>query len=441
MATPASSTDAAVTELRRIVHSASGLLVGGPRTETLVAVATECGDQLGLALADYVTRLSDDPTSLARLLEDLVVGETYFGRIPEQRRVLRATVLPGLLDEAAGTPGRRVRIWSAGCSTGEEAYDVALILADLLDARGGPPAWDARVIGTDLSEAAITVARHGQYSPRSVALLPQEERERHLAADGARWCVSDRLRRLVELRVANLVRDPAPEQRIDLVLLRNVTIYFDRETTRRVLQTVLDALRPGGWLLMGHSETLWQLFDGFSLERHGDAFLYRKPVTAAPAAGRMLPTQATSAVGAGQRAHGGQRVPARSTPAPDDPLRAAQRALDAGAWRAAASAAASAVARDPLAPEAHQMQGRALIELGRDDEALLALRRAVYLDARRGVTHLLLAGVLARLGHPAESARAYSSAAAALGTHDCPGIDRAHARELAELCRQLAAGA
>lgn len=450
------SPDPLVGELRRVVHGAAGLVVGGPRTEVLVAVATEQASRRGLDLGGYVQRLPTDGETLADLLEALVVGETFFGRIPEQRQALRDVVLPAVLDAAARTAGRRVRLWSAGCSTGEEAWDVAMVLAGLLDARPGPQ-LDARVIGTDLSRRAIRTAEHGEYSARAVALLPADERDRYLTPLAGRWCVGERLRRLVDLRVANLVVDPPPEASLDVVLLRNVTIYFDRETTRRLLTAVRAALRPGGWLLLGHSETLWQLFDGFDLEQHGDAFLYRRPATersvtpagrrdgrrdAAPAAHRPLLAQQPPPGAEARRS----RTPSDDAapppgPAPGDPLRAARRALDSGAWRAAASAAASAVDQDPLAPEAHQMQGHALVELGRDDEALLALRRAAYLDPGDGLAHLLLGGVLGRLGRSAESARAYATAADALLARPSAGIAPGHAQELSEMCRQLAAEA
>jgi chemotaxis protein methyltransferase CheR len=412
-----------LSDIAAVVHAFSGLVIDTSRREVLAGLVQSRVALLGLGdAAAYLELVDSDPAERQTLIEDLTIGETYFARIPPQIRALQELVLPALL--ARGD--RRIRIWSAGCSTGEEPYTLALLLAKLLAAGG--LGWDVRIIGTDINSRALAIAREGRYGRRSVSMLADEDLARYFIRDGNGWRVGDELRRFVEFRQHNLATESSPEQRLDLVLCRNVLIYFDRPKMLEVIDAIHRALLPGGWLLLGHSETLWRIYDEFSLVRHEDAFLYRRqPATRVvvkrpPPLRRPLP------------------IPPRN-PNPRDEI---AEALHAGAYETAANLATAQLEREPLAAEMHYLHGLALVELGHDAAALVALRRSAYLDPTFGFAQFLLGVVLGRLGHGAESARAYGAAAASLARREpderVPELEGRRVQDLAAMCLQLASG-
>lgn len=435
--------------LRTLLSTAAGLVFDESRRDSLalsVAERLKATDHAGVP--DYLEQVeSESDDGLAerqQLLDEVTIQETHFFRNPPQMRALRTHVLPQLLREAEGR-GRRLRVWSAGCSTGEEPYTLAMMLRELLPSVGG---WDAKVIGTDLSQTALAAARRGTYGARALQLADERERSRFFTAAGrGRFAVSSAVRELVEFRHHNLVTDPPVEDGLDLVLCRNVTIYFARETTRALVGRLHTSLRDGGYLLLGHSETLWQVNSDFRLVTVGAgrdaAYLYRRPeaVTASVAADLVAARPAlTRPVPRRARPTTRRPVVPRPTPPGDDAPVTVRRALDDGQYEQAARLARLASAHDPLRSELHYLLGVALIDLGRDEEALPPLRRAVYLSPESGLAHFLLAGALQRTGDGTAASREFRAAARTLdGAGDgAPELGGRSARELATLCAELA---
>ncbi len=264
-----------------------------------------------------------------------------------------------------------------------------------------------------------------------MSLLGDDELHRYFERDGNGWRVGTQLRSLVEFRQHNLTCNPPPAARLDLVLCRNVLIYFERRQMLDVVDGMHAALAPGGWLLLGHSETLWRIYDGFELVRHEDAFLYRRRPPEPPVVRRPPPLR--------------RPLPKPVPPAKPDPLAEVRDALSAGAYAAAAELAARHTIDQPLSAQLHYLHGLALVEIGEDAQALIALRRAAYLDPASGFAQFLLAVVLGRLGHGAEAARAYGAAAQALAgrvPHErATELGGRRVEDLAAMCQQLARGA
>jgi chemotaxis protein methyltransferase CheR len=437
-----------------LVRSHCGLVVDVARYDVLAGLVRLRGERIGVRrepgrseVAGYLEHVRADPAELQALVEGLTIGETYFARIPPQMQALSELVLPALLRQ----PDRRLRIWCAGCSTGEEPYTVALLLAKLLAETAAR--WDIEILGTDINSAALDAARCGRYGMRSVGLLDDADLDRYFVRDGDGWRVGDQLRQWVRLRQHNLAAQRPPAGQLDLILCRNVMIYFDRPAMRRVVEALHAALAPGGWLLHGHSETLWRVHDGFELVRHGDAFLYRRrPKTLVP---RQSPTRSAAAVRttAARPAQiqldttlGTELETAVDTTIEIDVVPATERiqgALAIGAYAAAADLAKRAAADAPLVAQLHYLHGLALVELNRDDDALSALRRAAYLDPNAGFAQFLLAVVLGRLGHAAEAARAYGIAARTLQGRPCDErvaeLGDRRVEDLVAICHRLAA--
>ncbi len=413
-------------EIADVVRDTCGLVVDPARHEVLANLVTAGCRRLGLAgPAQYLQRIRTDHDELQKLIEGLTIGETYFARIPPQIRALQELVLPSLL--ARGD--HRIRIWCAGCSTGEEPYTIALLLCKLLANHPRSDGWDIRIIGTDINGSALAAAREGRYGRRAVSLLSDDDLQRFFLPEGNAWRVGPELRRLVEFRQHNLTTDQPPAPRLDLVLCRNVLIYFDRAVMLGVIDGIHSSLVPGGWLLLGHSETLWRLYEGFELVRHDDAFLYRRRPPEPAVVRRPPPLSRPLA------------APAAAT---SDPLDEIRDALSAGAYSAAAELAAAQIAADPLSAQLHYLHGLALVEIGQDPQAVVALRRAAYLDPASGFAQFLLAVVLGRLGHGAEATRAYGAAAQALSRRGpderVQELGGRRVDDLAQMCRQLAGG-
>jgi len=432
---PERLSDAQYERLRTLLAGAAGLEFDHSRREALTQSVLERARLTGLTHLDRYLELAARPgPERQHLLDEVTIQETYFFRNPPQMRALRTSVLPELLRVAAGR-GRRLRIWSAGCSTGEEPYTIAMMLLDL---QPDIASWDVTVLGTDISEAALRAARRGVYRARAVQLATPAELARFVPAGPGRLAVSEPVRRLVELRHHNLVGDPSAGNDFDLVLCRNVTIYFSRPTTRALMERLHASLRDGGYLFLGHSETLWQVSDAFRLVRlgagAGAAYVYQRvddgprPRTPAPRPRR--------AAAPPRRADPPPSVPVSS----DDAAAPVRATLVAGDYGGAARLAARALVREPLRAELHYLLGVALADQGKDAAALPVLRRAVYLAPGDGLAHFLLAGVLQRTGDGPAAQREFRAAALALSTCDAqaPELGGRTARELATLAAVLA---
>ena len=261
--------------VRCLLAECCGLVIEDARRDVLLEAMRARMATVGQSEAAlYVEGLRADAAELGELVEHLVVPETYFFRSPPQLRALDTVVLPDLV-ERARSRGRKLRIWSAGCSSGEEAYTLAMILTRLVPDRSG---WDLKVLGTDISLNALAAARQGCYGARSMAPVERDDLHRFFTPLGASWRVGEQLRDLVDWRQHNLVSECEPFRpgTVALVVCRNVTIYFGRDTVRGVIDSFHRCLAPEGWLLLGPSETLWRLHDGFHAVRCDDAFVYRR---------------------------------------------------------------------------------------------------------------------------------------------------------------------
>lgn len=207
--------------------------------------------ELGLADAGrYVVRLRDDPAEAEALLAALTIHVSQFFRNPSTFAALREKILPQLLETANREGRRELRLWSVGCAGGEEPYSLALLIGAL-----DFGTVEVNILGTDINPEILQRAREGLYDEMRLAELPPEMRQRDFVAEGKHF----RLREEVRRRVRYLRHDilNAPDcPRADLVLCRNVLIYFSREDQERIFERLADAIPPGGFLVLGRAETL-----------------------------------------------------------------------------------------------------------------------------------------------------------------------------------------
>jgi chemotaxis protein methyltransferase CheR len=203
------------------------------------------------------------------------VNETYFFREEHQLRALKNDILPMLMK---ATPGReRLSIWSAGCSTGEEVYTIAIATRESWATSG-----EVRIFGSDISRRCVAAARRGVYGGSAFRATSPEMRRRYFVErpDGAH--VVEELRSLCHFGHLNLLdaSRAAIVGRVDVIFCRNVLIYFDDASRKRVIEMFYDRLLPGGFLLLGHSESLLNVSTAFELVHLKDDLVYRKPLNA-----------------------------------------------------------------------------------------------------------------------------------------------------------------
>jgi chemotaxis protein methyltransferase CheR len=271
--------------LRDLVQTHCGILF---RDETKYLLERRLGprlEALGLAtFGEYHRFLRYDPGregELDEAVDLLTTNETYFYREPHQLAALAREILPAVA--AARASQKRLRILSAGCSTGEEAYTLAVLVRESRLFEG----WDVQIVGADISRRCLATARaaaYGEHAFRSAEAAPMR---RWFQLRGGKWVVDEAIRRMVRFTRENLL-DPralASISQVDVLLCRNVMIYFDLAARRRVLATFHARLREGGWLLLGHSESLLNVTADFEIVHLQTDLVYRKPSRATAGAG------------------------------------------------------------------------------------------------------------------------------------------------------------
>lgn len=215
-------------------------------------------------------------TELNKLFEVVTTNETSFFRNPPQLEIFQKSVMPGILDKCRSAGRKKLRIWSAGCSTGEEPYTLAIILHELL--KGEIAGWDIKITANDLSEAVLAAAQRGVYNEYTLRTTPKNLVETYFLKDGQQYKILPEVKRLVSFGQINL-NDKAQLQRVEksqIVFCRNVIIYFDDEMKRKVISAFYDNLEVNGALLIGHSESLHNISRAFHMEHHKGTIVYRK---------------------------------------------------------------------------------------------------------------------------------------------------------------------
>ena len=224
---------------------------------------------------DFVQRLRMLPTTeaVAAVVDALTTNETFWFRDGDPFEALRNDGFPPAMEQARAR--RRLSLWSAACSSGQEAYSIAMVAAELVTPRG----WTVEILSTDISPTMLSRVDEGRYTALEVGRgLPAPLLGRHLKQIGSNeFQVNDNLRSMVQTRYLNLAQPFPPLPAFDIVFLRNVLIYFDAETKTRILQQVRRVTAPGGWLFLGAAETTLGIDEAWQREQAGRASLHRKP--------------------------------------------------------------------------------------------------------------------------------------------------------------------
>jgi chemotaxis protein methyltransferase CheR len=212
-----------------------------------------------------------------RILDAITTGETSFFRDLSPFELLQHKILPDLIDKRTRAPGRvgplSIRIWSAACSTGQEIYSVAIILRELLGDMGK---YSLRLLGTDISDKAVALASKGAYNAIEIERgLPKDKLSKYFIPDGIQWRIKDEIRAMATFRTMNLMEDFRGLGRFDIVLCRNVAIYFTDKDRTAVFTRIGQVLEPDGYLVIGSTESLTGICQQFEPKRYVKSVFYQ----------------------------------------------------------------------------------------------------------------------------------------------------------------------
>jgi len=272
--------DSEFVQLRDFIYQQSGIYIAENRKYLVENRLTNRIKELNLkTFGEYYYFLRFDASrkeEMSKLFEVITTNETSFYRNPPQLKVFQEKILPVTLDEIRKKGVKKLRIWSAGCSTGEEPYTLAMILHEVLKTE--LPMWDIKITANDLSEAVLKAARQGRYNEYALRTTPPEIISKYFIKKEGVYDVQPKLKTLINFAPINL-SDRLMLKRNEkshIVFCRNVIIYFDDDMKRQVIESFYDNLLPGGCMLIGHSESLHNISRTFKPEHHVGTIVYRK---------------------------------------------------------------------------------------------------------------------------------------------------------------------
>ena len=401
-------------ELLALVAAGSGLVFApNRRVEAKAGIARAMKDAGAADRAAYLTLVRRDASALDDLVDELTVRETHFMRDPDQMDLIRRELFPAL--ERRRGEGAAARVWSAGCATGEEAYSLAILIEEEGLDQG------AVVLGTDLSTAALEKARAGSYSDWSMRGVSSRFLQSYFRHVRGRRILVDRVRNKVRFERLNLVGEEdyaaAGAFGMDLILCRNVLIYFGHETAGRIAARLFHCLAEGGVLLTAGADPLLGEYAPFEVEVTRVGLVYRRPRPAPAGAVRAnraqpAPPRPWGMDAARKVADHEEFAPTKALPpaAPDLGREAFERVMEQANAKGALEAeriAQAALRRHPLDAQLHYLRAALLLALDRDEEAEHEARRALYLDPSLAVAHFLLGTILRKRGARPGALRAF----------------------------------
>jgi len=257
--------------LQKIVYSETGIVLEEDKSYLFQSRLSPIVRQLGLHSVNDLCALllaTREPAIGRQVVEAMTTNETYFFRDPAHYDAIRTVLLPRLKQERRDT--RKLRFWSAASSTGQEAYSLAMALLD-----EGFADWNIQILGTDFSSPVLERARAGKYQQIEVNRgLPAALLVKHFRRSGLEWQVSEPVRTMARFETIDLRKSMAALGPFDLVFCRNVMIYFDAETKRKIMKELHGTLFRGGWLMLGGAETAFGVEEWFDRQTVGNAIVY-----------------------------------------------------------------------------------------------------------------------------------------------------------------------
>lgn len=389
-----------------------GLQFEAARENDLLRGLIRAASALNCSVEELARRVGEGTATMAQqeiLIAQLTVGETYFWREKSALQALQTTVLPALIAQRRRENQLQLRLWSAGCCSGEEAYSLAILLHQLLPDLAR---WQITLAATDLNPQFLTKARAAIYSAWSFRAAPRRFRDRYFDAEGHnQWRLQAPLAEMVDFFSHNLASAPdARLHHLDVILCRNVLIYFSETQRQNTIDHFYAALRPESWLVVGPSETSQTLFARFATVNFPGAVFYQKPPASTCSALETLnPSASTCSIA--EPLISTENPPASTCSDEVEKLAQRARALaDAGELAEARRCCEKALESDKMRAETYCLYAAILQEQNALADAAQALRRALYLDHDCIAAHFALGQLARRNGKPRDAQRHFANA-------------------------------
>lgn len=276
MATSIKVSEHELSEIRGLIESRSGILFDDSRERFFSARVREHVEARKLTHGtDLIRLIQNSNVEYDSLLQRLLTQETAFFRYPAVFEALEKKVLPELQTRKFWENPRSLRIWSAGCATGEEAYSIAMTVAGVLEFA---EAWNVHLLATDISRKALECAENGVYDARDMAPVSLQQREQYFTRSANQFVVKPQLRNMVTFAPMNLAQ-VVYMGKFDCIFCMNVLIYFSEERQAQLVQRFFDYLEPGGYLFLGHAESISRADVKFETHIYRDVQIYQKPAS------------------------------------------------------------------------------------------------------------------------------------------------------------------
>jgi chemotaxis protein methyltransferase CheR len=423
---------------RDLILERTGMLFGPRRHDALAGGVLAAAERAGCGDLEAYHRLLQRARTDSDLWDDLIgaitVGETYFFRNPAHFDALRQHILPSLI--ARHRDDRRLRIWSAGCSSGEEPYSIAILLRQLLPDISD---WNILILATDINKQSLRQAREGRYREWSFRQTDQAIRDLYFTPQNELFEIIPQVRKMVAFTYLNLAEDAYPSlatntNAVDLILCRNVAIYLPEAVIQEIARRFHRCLVADGWLIVGASETNGTIYDQFALHNCSGATVYQKtqrrgevtpaprlpvtpslPLPVSPPPSPVQPAalldpyqEGLALLGQGRYEEAMTYLLDCITRDPDLALAYYQMArvhANRGQLEEARSWCQQAIERDPLLTEAHYILALIHQEEGTLDEAIGRLKKTLYLDSDFVLARFSLANLYQQMGCQGEAAR------------------------------------
>jgi chemotaxis protein methyltransferase CheR len=273
-------TDETFILLRDFIYEQSGIYFADTKKgqlETRLAIRLKTNNLTNYDKYYYLLRY--DPQAareLMALFDSVTTNETSFYRSPPQIQAFQEKVLPDIIAHKDKQQDPQLRLWSAGCSTGEEPYTLGIVIKEVLNERC--PNWDIKIVASDISEKALRSAKAAMYSDYALRSVPPEVKQAFFTSDGSSYRLIEDVHSMVDLQHLNLndVKRVQIMKGFDVIFCRNVLIYFDDSARKRFVSQLYDSLNHGGYLFIGHSESLHNISRAFKLVHFPGALGYKK---------------------------------------------------------------------------------------------------------------------------------------------------------------------
>lgn len=260
----------------KLIYKETGLFYESNKKYFVQKRIEKRANDYDIDLNEYYTMLkyAENSSEFNQLINDLTINETYFFRDFPQLRNFAEDILPVFENENLNR--KKIKVWCAACSTGEEAYTLAIILLEMLDK---PEEWQIQILASDINSEVLRIAKAGLYDQRAVRDVPREYLEKYFSLYYDKYLIREDIKKYINFKRINLMDEKAMNDinGCDFIFCRNCLIYFDEISRRSVVAKFYESLNPGGYLFLGHSESVGRISSAYKTSRMGDTIVYSKP--------------------------------------------------------------------------------------------------------------------------------------------------------------------